>query len=56
MVDERIAKFQKDALIRKRDSIRDAIRNALDANDKERANALTLEKIGIDKQIENVTI
>lgn len=56
MVDERIAKFQKDALIRKRDSIRDAIRHALDANDKERANALTLEKIEIDKQIENVTI
>jgi DNA primase len=54
MVDERIADFRKNSLIQKREALREAIYAAQESNDRERTEALVLEKFGIDQQIQNV--
>ena len=56
MVDERIADFRKTWLIQKREELREAIYAAQQSNDKERTEALVLEKFGIDQQIQNVKV
>lgn len=56
MVEEQIVKFRKTSLIQKRDGLQQAIHVALESNDKDRAANLVREKIGIDQQIQNVSL
>jgi len=54
IIDRRIRRIKRDALLREAEQIQEQIASAQRENDKDRAFELTVKKAGIDKQIQEV--
>lgn len=54
MVEERIAQFKKEVLQKERDRVQHAMRVAQESNNRDEADRLALQKIGIDQQIQRL--
>lgn len=54
MIDERIARFKQHALKIESDRVQNAMHRAQESNDREEADRLALQKIGIDQQIQQL--